>query len=312
MKILVMGAGAIGSVFGGFLSKNHEVTLVGRNPHMAKVEERGLEVSGIWGRHVFKGLKAYTSVKPQIGKQELILITTKAYDTEEAVKQVLPLVGDETLVVSVQNGIGNEETIAKFVGPERTLGCMAIFGAILTEPGRVKVTVYASECLVGSLSGNEEAAERIARVFSEAGIPTLPTDDIIREKWMKAFYNMALNPLSAILKVPYGTLGELEETKAIMKKILEEAFKVAGRKGINLKFDCNGYFEFLLRKQLPPTAKHESSMLQDITKAKRTEIDFLNGAIVRLGKTFGVETPVNEAISNIVKAMERLARASAP
>ncbi|HID17549.1 TPA: 2-dehydropantoate 2-reductase, partial [Candidatus Bathyarchaeota archaeon] len=287
-------------------------TSVGRNPHMAKVKKRGLKVSGVWGRHVFKRLKAYTSVKPQIGKQELILITTKAYDTEGAIKQVLPLVGDETLVVSAQNGIGNEETIAKFVGQERTLGCMAIFGAILTEPGSVKVTVYASECLVGSLSGNEETPKRIARTFSEAGIPTLPTDDIIREKWMKAFYNMALNPLSTILKVPYGTLGKFEETKTVMRKILEEAFMVAERKGVNLKFDCNGYFEFLLKRQLPPTAKHESSMLQDIIKGKRTEIEFLNGAIVGLGETLGVETPVNETISNIVKAMEHLARAKRP
>ncbi|MEM3521763.1 MAG: 2-dehydropantoate 2-reductase [Candidatus Bathyarchaeia archaeon] len=205
----------------------------------------------------------------EIKKQDLILITTKAYDTEKAVEQILPFLNENTFVVSIQNGIGNEEIIARKVGVERTLGCMVIFGATIVEPGHVKVTVYASECLIGSISGKNEVTEYLAKTFSEAGILTLVTDDIIREKWMKAFYNMALNPLSAILKVPYGKLGEFKETKIIIKRIIQEAFKVANAKGIKLKLNYEEYFEFLLRKQLPPTSEHKSSMLQDIEKGKK-------------------------------------------
>jgi 2-dehydropantoate 2-reductase len=307
MKILVMGAGAIGSTFGGFLSKKHEVTLIGRALHMNKIKEKGLIISGIWGYHVFKELKTYTSINAnEIEKQDLILITTKAYDTEKAIEQILPLIGEKTFVVSIQNGIGNEEIIARKVGAERTLGCMVIFGATIIEPGHVKVTVYASECLIGSISGKNDVAEYLAKTFSEVGIPTLATDDIIREKWMKAFYNMALNPLSAILRVPYGKLGEFEETKAIMKRIIQEAFKVANAKGIKLKLNDDEYFEFLLKKQLPPTSEHKSSMLQDLEQGKRTEIDFLNGAIVKMGKDLCIETPANEIITSIIKTLEAL------
>ncbi|MCP8304038.1 MAG: hypothetical protein H3Z50_00990 [archaeon] len=167
MKILVMGAGAIGSTFGGFLSKSQDVTLVGREPHISEIRKKGIKISGIWGERIFKNLHAFTSVREcsKSAPYDLILITTKSYDTEDAVIQVLPLVGKDSLVTSIQNGIGNEEIIAKIVGKERTMGGMAIFGALLVEPGHVKVTVYASECLFGTLSGDIERSKAIADGF---------------------------------------------------------------------------------------------------------------------------------------------------
>ncbi len=309
MNVLIVGAGAMGSVFGGFLSRHHEVTLVGRDPHMAEIKKHGLTVSGVFGDHNFKNLEAVTSVSgPE--SRDLILITTKSYDTKKAVEQIAGLVGEDTKVVSVQNGIGNEDVVSKVVGADHTMGCMAIFGAAVPEPGHVKVTVYASECLIGSVGGaggvgDEKWAAKVADMFSKAGIPTLPTDDIIREKWMKAFYNIGLNPLSAILKVPYGDLKEHDETLVIMKKLIDEAFKIAAARGVKLKFDNDEYFEYFLEKQIPPTAKHKSSMLQDIERGKRTEIDYLNGAIVLMGKRYKIETPVNETITNVVKMLEK-------
>lgn len=122
MKILIMGAGAIGSVFGGFLSDSQDVTLIGREAHISAVRKRGLEISGIWGEHIFKGLKAFTSADEckKYSPYDLVLITTKSYDTENAAMQTLPLIGKDSIVVSVQNGIGNEETIARIVEKERT------------------------------------------------------------------------------------------------------------------------------------------------------------------------------------------------
>ncbi|MCP8314754.1 MAG: 2-dehydropantoate 2-reductase, partial [archaeon] len=154
MKILIMGAGAIGSVFGGFLSNSQDVTLIGRVSHISAIRKKGLRISGIWGEHLFKNLKAFTSADEcrEFSPYDLILITTKSYDTEYATKQILPLIKEDSIVVSVQNGIGNEEIISKMVGKERTMGGMAIFGAMLIKPGHVKVTVYASECLFGTLS----------------------------------------------------------------------------------------------------------------------------------------------------------------
>ncbi len=313
MKILIVGAGAMGSVFGGFLSRDHEVTLVGRDPHIVEIKKHGLTVSGVFGDYNFRDLEAVTSIRG-VESRDLILITTKSYDTKKAVEQIAGLVGEDTKVVSVQNGIGNEDIISKIVGREHTMGCMAIFGAAIPEPGHVKVTVYASECLVGCVGGvggaggvgDEKWAAKVADAFSNAGIPALPTDDIIREKWMKAFYNIGLNPLSAILKVPYGDLKEHDETRVIMKKLIDEAFKVAAAVGVKLKLDNDEYFEYFLEKQIPPTARHKSSMLQDIERGKRTEIDYLNGAIVSMGKRYKIETPVNETITNVVKMLEKL------
>jgi 2-dehydropantoate 2-reductase len=306
MKNLIMGAGAIGSVFGGFLSRTQEVSLVGRGAHIQEAKKKGLTITGIWGEHRFKNLKAYTAEEIHgIEKQDLIMITTKSYDTAAAVNQALPLLKRDTLVMSMQNGIGNEEVIASVVGRERAMGGMAIFGAVLLAPGHVKVTVYASECLVGMLKGRYEKAEGIAGIFTKAGIPTLPTRDIIREKWMKAFYNIALNPLSAILRVPYGFLGQHEETRALMKHMLKEAFRVAGAEGVELNSTSEEYFQHLLEKQLPPTAEHRSSMLQDIEKGKKTEIDYLNGAVTKLGRKHGIPTPYNDAMAAIIKSLER-------
>lgn len=305
MKILIMGAGALGSVFGGFLSNLNEVTLVGRDPHISKINRDGLRITGIWGEHLFSDLKAFIEVNEGIRTQDLIMITTKSYNTREAVEEIRPLVGENTLVMSMQNGIGNEETIAGIVGMDKTAGGMAIFGAQFVKPGHVKVTVYASECLVSPLNGDIEKAEEIAENFSKAGIPTLPSDDIVRDKWMKAFYNIALNPLSAILKVRYGALGDHKETKQVMRGLLDEAFEVAKAEGIKMKFSSEGYFKYLLEKQLPPTANHRSSMLQDIERGKKTEIDYLNGAIVELGKKHQIKRPINKTIVNLIKVLEK-------
>ncbi len=309
MKVLIMGAGAIGSVFGGFLSSIQEVSLVGRGAHIQEVKKEGLKITGIWGEHRFENLKAYTAEEiPEIDKQDLILITTKSYDTMAAVNQSSPLLKSGTLVMSMQNGIGNEEVIASVAGRERAMGGMAIFGAALLAPGHVRVTVYASECLVGMLDGSFEKAEGIAGIFTKAGIPTLPTRGIIREKWMKAFYNIALNPLSAILRVSYGFLGEHLETRALMKHMLWEAFRVAEAEGIKLDKTHEEYLQYLLEEQLPPTAQHRSSMLQDIERGKKTEVDYLNGAVARLGRKHGIPTPYNDAIAAIIKSLERASK----
>jgi len=309
MRILVFGAGALGSVFAGFLSRRNDVAVVARERHVNAINSRGLHVTGIWGEHWFEGIEACASPQELSMDREfeLVLITTKSYDTERAARSILPLLrSSETAVLSMQNGIGNEERIAGIVGAERTMGGMAIFGARALGAGHVEVTVYASPCLVGELNGRASPrAKRIATVLSEAGIPTQVSTNIVRDKWMKAFYNIALNPLSAILAVPYGVLGEMEETRSIMKALLKEAFEVALKLGVPLETDWQGYYHHLLNSQLPPTAMHRSSMLQDIELGRRTEIDYLNGAIARLGRELGVETPANSLMTSLIHALER-------
>jgi 2-dehydropantoate 2-reductase len=305
MNIIIMGAGALGSAFGGFLSRKDRVYLVGRNPHMKTVEYEGLRISGIWGEHIFKDLIPVTSVEGVKEKADYIFVTTKSQDTRTAIKAVKHLLRENGYMITMQNGVGNEDVSVEIVGRNRTMGGMAIFGAILVEPGHIEITVYASECLVGEIGGKTRKAEELASLISKAGIPTLPSEDIIRDKWMKAFYNIALNPLSATLGVQYGFLEEHEETKDIMYRLLDEAFQVARAEQIALKFDIDSYFQYFLEKLLPPTANHRSSMLRDLERGKKTEIDHLNGFIVQRGMIHGIPTPVNKTMTQIVKSLEK-------
>jgi 2-dehydropantoate 2-reductase len=311
MKILIMGAGSIGSVFGAFLAeKGQSVTLVGRQAHMSAIERDGLHIGGIWGDHHATGLRTVTSCEQLEGETfELVILSVKSYDTKQAIEEAAPLVAPDGLVVSLQNGLGNVETVAEAVGVERTLGGMVIFGAHVDEPGRVTVTVYANEVKIGSPTGvvSGDRIEEIARLINESGIPTLATDAIEKFIWGKVLYNCALNPLSAILNATYGELAEETGTRRIMDKVVEEAFAVADARGVELMWDRpEGFLELFYEHLVPPTAKHYASMLDDVKRGKRTEIEALNGAIVGYGKELNVECPVNEVLSGLVRVLEQV------
>ncbi len=320
-NIAIMGAGAIGSVIGGMLARQgHRVTLIGRQPHMEAVSEHGLLISGIWGEHTVCDITACTSplflhpnqyqyqTKHNEGYQDIVFITVKSFDTARAARDVMPLVGPNTMVISMQNGLSNVETLAGIVGRDRMIGGMAIFGAVMPQPGSVEVTVIASETLVGELDGSHTPrVEAAARILDSAGIPTKVSDNIMQDIWHKALYNIALNPLSALFQVQYGRIADNPHTRWLIEQMISEAFAVASAAGIDLGFASPQEFLHILWEQkLPPTREHRSSMLQDILRGKQTEIDYINGAVVRLGREHGIETPYNNAVVRMVKAREGL------
>jgi 2-dehydropantoate 2-reductase len=313
MNILVMGAGAVGSAVGGFLSKGgHRVSLVGRDPHMAAIRERGLRIEGIWGKHLIRGLRPFTSVHQVPGEHfDLVLVTTKSYDTGAAARQILPLLSADTFVLSLQNGLGNVETISEIVGDNRAVGGRLIFGIQIPEAGRAEITVYADKVMLGSPSHKVDFArlEEIAVAFTEAGIPTEATLEIGQFIWGKVFYNCCLNPLSALLEVTYGELSEHSETRQIMSSVIEEIFAVAGAKGVSLAWRSPPeYQEILFGRLIPDTYAHHASMLQDVMRGNRTEIDALNGAVARLGEEAGIPTPVNLTLTRLIKVKERVGK----
>lgn len=313
MNILVMGAGAVGSAVGGFLGQaGHRVALVGRGPHMAAIRERGLRIDGIWGEHLIRGLRTFTSVR-EVPREhfDLVLITTKSYDTGEAAKQVLPWLSEDSLVISLQNGLGNVETISEIVGDSRAVGGRLIFGIKIPEAGRVEITVYADKVMLGSPSHKVDFArlEAIAGAFTQAGIPTEATPEIEQFIWGKVFYNCCLNPLSALLEVTYGELSEHSETRQIMTSVIEEIFTVAGAKGLVLAWRSPlEYQGILFGRLIPDTYAHHASMLQDVMRGKKTEIDALNGAIARMGEETRIPTPVNLMLTQLVKVKERIGK----
>lgn len=309
MRVLIIGAGALGSVVGGLMAKaGHAVTLVGRIAHMDAITHGGLCITGIWGEHHVSGIAARTEISGlRAGEFDLIIISVKSYDTRAAAEAIAPLLTEHTLVLSYQNGLGNAEIIAEYAGWPRTIGARAIYGAWIPGPGRADVTVIASPTAIGTYheATSTDRVHDIVRAMNEAGAPTVYTTDIRKALWAKVAYNCALNPLSALLNVPYGVVGERPESRTLLEAAVRELYDVARAKGIALEPDtADAYLRHFFADLLPPTAQHYASMREDFRRKRRTEIDALNGAISRYGAESSVRTPVNDALTTLVKAVE--------
>lgn len=308
-KYLIFGMGALGSIFGGFLQESGcYVTYVGRGEHFKAVLEKGLKITGIWGDHTISAseIDGFSDPTAIGGKFDVILLCVKSMHTDDAAGQAEPLLEKDGIMVSIQNGLNNWEAIANHVGEDRTVGARVIFGAEIPEPGLAKVTVIADKVLLGEPFGpvNRLLLETVKKDLNCAGIPTeqVSQEDIRSAMWVKVLYNSALNPLSAILEVPYGKLGQSPETRKIMRKVIKEIFQVMEKNGIVVPFkDSADYYRFFLEKQLPPTSEHHSSMLQDISSGRLTEIEALNGAISQDAKKLGVETPYNDFLTALIR-----------
>ncbi len=310
--ILITGLGALGTVFATMLKKaGHTVHALTKDKYLSVLADRSTRVTGIWGEHETQldGMHASIDTIKHISF-DLIILTVKSFDTASAIEQVKPLVGKDTLVMVAQNGYGNYETVAGIVGKEHTLLARVIFGVKLHAPGRAEVTVIADDVRMGQ-PDNAVAPDRvkaIAEAINAAGIPTSYAANVAAILWDKILYNAALNPLGAVLECTYGQLAENPGTRQVMDRIIDEIFLVAQAHGMPLNWKSPGeYREHFYTKLVPPTAKHFPSMYYDVKAGKRLEIDALNGAIVRLAHEKGIRVPVNETITALVKAKEKIA-----
>lgn len=310
-KILVFGAGAIGLTFGGFLSAAHDVTLLGRPRHLEQIRKKGLKLSGIWGRHCFKRLSLITEMSELEKKPEpydLILVCVKSYDTGAAARSVKSLAQKSTAVLSLQNGLGNIEELHKYLDPRQVLAGRVIFGAETLGPGQVKITVIASPTAVGETAVNVgmSRAKKISALFNRAGLPAEPVKDIRTRLWAKVAYNCALNPLASMIGSHYGFLGEHELTRAMMEETIREIYLVAEKMKLRMNPRTHkNYTRLFYRKLLPMTYNHHPSMLQDLMNKKKTEIESLNGAVVRYAESLGVNVPVNRFLACAIRRLEK-------
>ena len=311
MKILIFGAGGVGSVVGGFLTRTgHDVSLLGRAWHLDAVDKQGLVITGIWGDYRIKAMESYRCVEDlpkNASSYDLIILTVKSYDTENALRELMPLLSDKTMLLSLQNGLGNIETILKSgVKSENFLVGRVIFG-VETTPGVVKVTVNADAVRIGELPQlrTSVSAFQIARAFSAAKIPTEAVPDILTFIWAKVIYNCALNGLCTIREIPYGKILENDDTREAMERIIHECYAVGQKKSVTLDpATAEQFIELMVQRLIPSTAPHFPSMLQDIKRGKRTEIEALNGAICRYGQELGIPTPENEKIVSQIHILE--------
>ena len=308
MRFLVMGAGSIGSVVGGFLHLGgHQVYLVGKGPHVEAVAEGGLDIGGIWGEKRIDAIRAATTVKAALDdgfQPEWTLLSVKSYDTIGALENLGPALTGQRGIISLQNGLGNVEAISEAT-PGMAVGGRVIFGATTIEPGRVDVTVCADDVLLGPAPGGPDGVEDVCEALRESGIPCRFEERILSFVWDKVLYNVCLNALATLLKTDYGSLGDDPGTWAIMEKLAHEFYEVASAEGVELvSSSAVEYLERFREQLLPPTRDHRSSMQEDIEQGRRTEIDALNGAVARLGRKHGIETPANETLTGMIRFLE--------
>ncbi len=311
MKILVFGLGALGTVYSCLLKKaGNEVIGIDREVVANEIENKGVRVNGIWGDHEAYLDKVYSriaDVKPD--DFDLLILSVKAYETVEVALQLQKVISPKTYLILAQNGYGNFEAAARFIPQEQIILARVIFGAETLAAGCSKVTVIADDVILGSPPKKigMDYLNSLAELFSQAGIPTRASEDVMKYVWGKIIYNSALNPLGAILEVNYGRLAEMDSTRSLMNSMIEEIFAVlAAIRQETIWPDAASYLEAFYRQMVPSTAGHHASMLQDIQRGRKTEIDALNGAVVDLGRQYGVPTPVNAVISSLLKAKETM------
>ena len=308
MKIVIIGAGAMGCLFAAFLAKSKEdVWLLDKDKeNAAKLNESGISLEGLSGSWQVK-IKA-TSAIADIGKADLILICVKSFNTKSAAEEIMPLLGRDTKILTLQNGMGNIEIISEIAGEERVIGGVTNEGATLIALGKIR-HAGRGETLIGSSSGKTPVEMRAIReIFNKAGFETKMTRDIKSLIWSKLIINVGINALSAITRLPNGKLTEYEGTKRILRDAVTEAARIAKRKRIKLIFD-----DPLAKVEAvcESTSGNLSSMLQDVLRKKRTEVDFINGVIVRLGQELGIEVPTNKFLLDLINTIESSYKQSA-
>ncbi|HEX9907815.1 MAG TPA: 2-dehydropantoate 2-reductase [Thermoplasmata archaeon] len=296
MRVCVFGAGSLGSAIGGLLSAKNEVVLVGRRPHVLAVRRNGLEMRGDVRRRVVVDARENVDGLPS---PDLLLIATKAYDTKNAVSICRRWAGESTMVLTLQNGLGNLEILREWK-KSRAYGGTTTLGANLTEPGVVRLSGLGKTVIGSDL--DEQNAAWLARNFSSSGIPTTVSRDIGREIWEKAVVSASINPTTAILRIRSGRLLESDFTRRFIEEVALESVRVAVAHGLPLRSK-----EVLsrIRAVAKDTAGNRSSMLQDVERGRKTEISMINGSIARTALLEGVAAPLNSALTVIVEELER-------
>lgn len=297
MNIIVFGAGAIGSLFGALLAKKNAVVLVGRPPHITTIQKKGLIIMGKTNSNV--KTTALESIKDISFQADLILLTVKSYDTETAASQLSQYISDETMVLSLQNGLDNIEKIERFIDKKHILAGVTTQGALFLKPGEI-IHTGLGETILGELNGSSsERLLRLVTLFNDAGIHTTPSNGIKKEIWIKIIINSSINPLTAFFGCKNGYLLENPLLERVVECVCTESSRIASSEGISL------YVEEMIKKTkevIRNTADNYSSMLQSIQQRKKTEIDSINGKLASIGDNHKINVPLNRILTELINS----------
>ncbi len=297
MRILIFGAGAIGSLVGALLSKRNEVHLLVRPGHAQAIRETGLNIEGV----VTETFALETHIDLEnVPQPDIIFVTVKAYDTKAALDELERLAGNARIVASLQNGLTNLR-LFQTSQPDKAVMGVTSMGATLIGPGRV---LYAGkgDTTFGHLANDPELPKEVADLFNQVGLNARADANIESELWMKGIISASINPLTAILGCQNGHLLEDEFALRVSQLACNEANEVAN--GIGVRLPPGDPFT-KVKDVMRATSQNRSSMLQDLEHGKRTEIDEINGEIIRRATAIDVPVPVNQTLWALVKCLER-------
>ena len=302
MKTAIIGAGAMGCLYAAMLASHGEVTLYDAVPEVVEaINRNGVLCRDPDGREVRVRIPARLSGDCE-GGCELVILFVKDLYSRAALEDNRALIGTDTLLLSLQNGMGNEEILREFAEPARVLLGTTKHNCVTLAPGQIYHS-GSGITLIGSPVGNRAAAKAVVDLFASCGMEADECDSVRHLLWEKLFVNMTANPLTALLDARIGAVASDPDLRALARQLLDEAVAVAAADGESFDADC--IFERLM-ETAGTLSTGKASMCQDLERKRRTEIDFINGAVVRLGKRYGIPTPTHEAIVHLIHARERV------
>jgi 2-dehydropantoate 2-reductase len=303
MKILVMGAGAVGCYYGGRLAQaGHDVTFVARGENLQALQRAGLTVTSVHGD--FHLLQVHAVARVEEGEAcDLVLVCVKSHDTAQAAEAVRPAIGPETLVLSLQNGVENEEILAETLKTANVLGGMVYIGAELVSPGTV-VHTFSGRLVFGERNGERTTrAEHLEQIFLGAGLQAELSSDITATLWDKLMWNATFNAVATLTRSTVGEVLANPQTRQLLRDTMREVIAVAQAQGVRIS--AARADEHLESSQSPAMAAFATSMAQDFARGKHLEYDALNGAVVRAGQRYHVPTPLNQAFCALLHQLDQ-------
>jgi 2-dehydropantoate 2-reductase len=299
MRIAVMAAGAVGGYFGGrLMAAGHEVGFVARGAQLDAIRKNGLRIESPLGNLHLNNVRA-TSDPKEIGPVDIVLFAVKLWDTEIAAEAAKPLVGPQTRVITLQNGVDSVERVAPILGAEHVVGGSAYIASVIGSPGVISHTSPFAKMVCGRIDGQPDAQlTTFTAAAKEAGIDITQSENINRERWEKFVFLVGLSGATGAMRSPLGAILADPDTRAFFQSLMAEVIALARAKGVALHED------FLASRMkfadtAPPGMK--ASLLHDLERGNRIEVDWLAGKVVALGRELGVPTPANAAVYAMLK-----------
>jgi 2-dehydropantoate 2-reductase len=297
--VLILGAGAVGLSLAGKMAAVAEVYAACRPGHAAAIRERGLVMEGIWGNFSVSGISCVGGPAEAPPDPDYILITAKGTDTQAICEEYASVIRGRP-VATLQNGIGNEETIARYTGV--VIGGTVTTNFSIVGDGHVRVKSESSPMVFGLWSGADgDALEGLVALVQEAGIAVRTSGDIRAAKWTKSLLNLSVNPICALLSIPVGEAADCH-LREVIGHLIRETFAVMAAEGVRVPWaTADDYLAHLFDVQIRDFSTAYPSMYSDIACGRQTEIDLLNGYVAMLGEKHGIPTPYNACIADLIR-----------